>query len=110
MNTTERARAIRDYMIFRAGRENQVHSLPLSFYKAHIKNGCTNFFGVTIGADGLDCDDEQPTLFKDWIAIQWLERVMEGRKCGPREAFNHIREYMIKSGRWDATVPKASAS
>lgn len=109
MNITEKARAIRAYMIFRAEREKQVHGLPLSFYKAHIKNGCTNFFGVTIGADGLESDTQQPTLFEEWTAIKWLQRVMEGRNCGPREAFNHIRD-MIKSGRWNATSPKATSN
>jgi hypothetical protein len=55
-----------DYMTFRAARENQVHELDVACYCAHIEAGVRTFFGIAIGPDGLEADEQQPGLFREW--------------------------------------------
>jgi hypothetical protein len=76
MTTTEQAQAIKDYMDFRAQRKNVKHGLGLDFYCHRIEQGVFYFFGVTIGPDGLESDEQTPALFREWMGSgeQWNHR------------------------------------
>jgi hypothetical protein len=66
MTAPEQARAIKDYMDFRARREEMDHDLTLDWYQQVIAQGIVKFFGVMLGPDGVIFDEQAPARFREW--------------------------------------------
>jgi hypothetical protein len=66
MTNTEKAQRLYAYMTFRAAHQNQLHTLTIDYYRDHVASGIKRCFGVTVGANGLESDAQQPGLFAEW--------------------------------------------
>jgi hypothetical protein len=64
------AEKLDNYMRFRAAKEGVGYEFDPAFYQTAMWLGCDTFFGVTVKGDELIGDEQQPTLFKRWKAIQ----------------------------------------
>jgi hypothetical protein len=99
MTTAEQAQAIKDYMDFRAQRENVKHGLGLDFYCNGIEQGIVYFFGVTLGPDGLTSDIQTPALFREWMASNGHAK--EVRREEHRKDVSDLADAVYKLARTD---------
>jgi hypothetical protein len=60
------ARDLHEYLAFRARREGVAYSLDPGFFLDALRRGAVMIFGIHIGADGIEADEQNPAAFAEW--------------------------------------------
>jgi hypothetical protein len=60
------ARDLHEYMSFRAEREGVGYELDAGFFLEALQQGVAVFFGISIGANGIEADEQNPAAFAEW--------------------------------------------
>jgi hypothetical protein len=53
-------------MMFRTDQESEQYGLSPEFFLDALQKGVTNFFGISVGNDGLEADEQNPEAFAKW--------------------------------------------
>jgi hypothetical protein len=62
----EVAAELHNYVSFRAHREGRGYGLDPKFFLGHLRDGITRFFGITIGPNGIEDDEQNPSALEAW--------------------------------------------
>jgi hypothetical protein len=81
---TQKASQLHNDMTFRAEREHQRHDLAPRFHRQHLDAVITTFLGVDVGPNGIECDTQQPLIFRHWTAQLARRRLKPFRRKLPR--------------------------
>ena len=66
MNEQTIAKKLDSYLQFRANREDVDYDLNPEFFHVLLKDGISNFFGITVNNGKLETDEQNPQAFLEW--------------------------------------------